>query len=81
MCGFANGIAAVDETERKILAELFGDTPVIEVKKEFGEARAAASAEQAAHAAKLIAEGKYKCVLAVSFGVGGQYSAAVLCSC
>lgn len=78
VCGFANGISKVDETERKVLAELFGDTPVIEVKKEFGEARAAASAEQAACAAKLIAEGKYKKVLAVSFGVGGQYSAIVV---
>ena len=71
----------MDETEQTVFAELFGDTPVIEVKKEFGEARAAAAAEQAAHAAKLIAEGKYKCVLAVSFGVGGQYSAVVLRSC
>ena len=80
VCGFANGITKVDETEQKILAELFGNIPVIEVKQEFGEARAAAAAEQAACAAKLIAEGKYKCVLAVSFGVGGQYSAAVLCN-
>lgn len=78
VCGFANGIDKVDELEKKAFAELFGDTPVIEVKKEYGEARAAASAEQAACAAKLIAEGKYKCVLAVSFGVGGQYSAIVL---
>ena len=81
VCGFANGISKVDETEKKVLAELFGDTPVIEVKQEFGEARAAAAAEQAARAARLIAEGKYKCVLAVSFGVGGQYSAVVLGSC
>ena len=32
----------------------------------------------AAYAAKLIADGKYNCVLAASFGVGGSYSAVVL---
>ena len=78
VCGFANGIPAVDELEKNTYKELFGDIPVINVKDGLGEARAAASTEQAAQAAKLIADGKYKCVLAASFGVGGQYSAVVL---
>lgn len=78
VCGFANGIPAVDEIEKSVLSEMFGDKPVIEVKSDIGEARAAASAEQAAYAAKLISEGKYGCVLAVSFGIGGSYSVVVL---
>ena len=78
ICGFANGIPAVDELEKNAYNGLFGNIPVISVKDELGEARAAASAEQAAHAAKLISEGKYKYVLVTSFGVGGQYSATVL---
>lgn len=78
VCGFANGIPEIDAIEKSILAEIFGDKPVIEVRDEIGEARAAASAKQAATAAKLISEGKYKCVLAAAFGVGGSYSAVVL---
>ncbi len=78
VCGFANGTPAVDELEKNAYKELFGDIPVISVKTEIGEARAAASAEQAAVAARLISEGKYKYVLAAAFGVGGQYSAIVL---
>ena len=78
VCGFANGVPAVDELEKNAYNELFGDIPVVDVKSEIGESRAAASTEQAAAAAKLIAEGKYKYVLAASFGVGGQYSAVVL---
>lgn len=78
VCGFANGIPEVDGIEKSVFSELFGDKPVIEVKSGIGEARAAASAEQAAYAAKLISEGKYGCVLAASFGVGGSYSAVVL---
>ncbi len=78
VCGFANGVPAVDELEKNAYKELFGDIPVVNVKNEIGESRAAASTEQAAAAAKLIADGKYKYVLAASFGVGGQYSAAVL---
>lgn len=78
VCGFANGISAVDEIEKSVFSEMFGDKPVIEVKFDIGEARAAASAEQAVHAAKLISEGKYNCVLAAAFGVGGSYSAIVL---
>lgn len=78
VCGFANGVPAVDELEKNCYKQLFGDIPVISVKNEIGEARAAASAEQAAAAARLIFEGKYKYVLAAAFGVGGQYSAIVL---
>lgn len=77
VCGFSNGIPTVDMTEKlAVLNELTCDT--FFVKERIGEARAAASAEQAAYAAKLIADGKYKCVLAAAFGVGGQYSAVVL---
>lgn len=78
VCGFANGIPAVDDIEKNVYAELFGDIPVVRVKDGLGEARAAASAEQAACAAKMLGEGKYRYVLAAAFGVGGQYSAVVL---
>ena len=78
VCGFANGISEVDKLENQVYSELFGDIPVITVKNDVGEARAAASAEQAARAAQLIADGKYSYVLAAAFGVGGQYSAVVL---
>ena len=77
-CGFANGVPDIDDIEKNAYKELFGDIPVIRVKDGLGEARAAASAEQAACAAKMLSEGKYKYVLAAAFGVGGQYSAVVL---
>lgn len=84
--GFANGVPEVDELEARVLAEVFGkdskvfDDNVIEVKDDLGEARAAASAEQAAAAARYLSRGwrDFKYVLAVAFGVGGQYSAVVL---
>lgn len=78
VCGFANGIPEVDAMEKSVFSEMFGDKPIIEVKSDIGEARAAASAKQAAVAAKLISDGKYKCVLAAAFGVGGSYSAVVV---
>lgn len=78
VCGASNGIAAVDDLEKRVYSELFGNVPVVRVKDEFGEARAAASAEQAAYAAKELCAGKYKYALAAAFGVGGQYSAVVL---
>lgn len=78
VCGASNGIAAVDNLEKRVYSELFGNVPVIRVKDEFGEARAAASAEQAAYAAKELCAGKYKYALAAAFGVGGQYSTVVL---
>ncbi len=78
VCGFANGHSAVDELERRVFSELFGNVKIVSVKENCGEARAAASAEQAAFAAKELSEGKAKYALAVSFGVGGQYSAVVL---
>lgn len=76
VCGFANGNPTVDMTEKRVLNGLHCDT--FFVKEKIGEARAAASTEQAAYAAKLLSEGKYNYVLAASFGVGGQYSAVVL---
>lgn len=78
--GFANGVAAVDELEKRVLSELFGNAPVVELKNDCGEARAAASAEQAAMAAKYLSRGwqNWRYALAVAFGLGGQYSAVVL---
>ncbi len=78
VCGFDNGMTKTSELEKRVYAEIFGEVPVVSIKREYGEARAAASAEQAVHAAKLISEGKYKYALAAAFGVGGQYSAVVL---
>ncbi len=78
VCGFANGNKTVDEIEKNVCAELFGSVPVVQLKRDIGESRAAASAKQAAYAAKMIAENEYRCALAASFGVGGQYSAVVL---
>lgn len=78
ICGFANGVPEVDELEKRIYSELFENVPVVEIKRECGEARAAASAEQAAYAAKQLSEGGYKFALAAAFGIGGQYSAIVL---
>ncbi len=78
VCGAANGVAEVDELENRVYSELFGDIPTVRVKSECGEARAAASAEQAAYAAKELSAGKYNYALAAAFGVGGQYSAVVL---
>ncbi|MDE6030540.1 MAG: beta-ketoacyl-[acyl-carrier-protein] synthase family protein [Oscillospiraceae bacterium] len=78
VCGFADGNETVDNIEKSVYAEVFGSVPVVQLKHEIGESRAAASANQAAYAAKMIADGKYKCVLAASFGVGGSYSAVVL---
>lgn len=78
VCGAANGVAEVDELENRVYSELFGDIPMVRVKSECGEARAAASAEQAAYAAKGLSAGKYNYALAAAFGVGGQYSAVVL---
>ena len=78
ICGFADGNETVDSIEKNMCAEMFGNITPIQLKHCIGESRAAASAEQAAYAAKLIADGKYNCVLAASFGVGGSYSAVVL---
>lgn len=82
VCGFKNGHSTVDSIESTILSQLFTrDIPVISVRDEIGEARAAAATMQAAHAAKLLKEdtdGKYQYILAVAAGVGGSYSAVVL---
>lgn len=55
VCAFADGHKSVDGMELSVYREIFGkDMPLICVKAEMGEARAAASAMQAAFAAKLL---------------------------
>ena len=80
ICGFADGNSEVDELEKGVLGEIFGENyNYANLKEAVGEARAAGAAQQAAYLAKTLCESdKYKYALAVSFGVGGQYSAAVL---
>lgn len=80
ICGFADGNSEVNETQTTVFKELFGDNyNRADVKEAFGEARAAGAAMQAAQLAKTLYESdKYNYALAVSFGVGGQYSAVVL---
>ena len=54
--GFANGHKTIDELELSTYKKVFGkDIPVFAVRENIGEARAAAGAEQAAYAAKLLA--------------------------
>lgn len=88
MCGFANGNKSVDALEKGALNAVFGkDIPVLSVKEQYGEARAATAALSAAYAAELLA-GKAEAkgfnadnaeyILAVSFGLGGSYSAVVI---
>lgn len=74
--GFANGHPTVDAAEKSLFEGLTCDK--YSVRETTGEARAAACAEQAAYAAKLLDEKKYNYVLAAAVGVGGQYSAVVL---
>lgn len=74
--GFANGHPTIDAAEKHLFDGIKCDK--LSVRETFGEARAAACAEQAAYAAKLLNEGKYNYVLAAAVGVGGQYSAVVL---
>ena len=78
--GFADGNPVVDKLERETYAELFGaELPVFDVKKQYGEARAATAALQAAYAAELLSErDDLEYVLAASFGLGGSYSAVIL---
>lgn len=79
--GFANGIPEVDELESRVYEEIFGGkTEIIQVRDDLGEGRAAASAGQAAAAARYLSKGwrNLERVLAVGFGVGGSYSAVVL---
>lgn len=55
VCGFGNGCKAVDQTELAVYKELFGKAmPIVSVKEQVGEARAAAGAMQAAVAAELL---------------------------
>lgn len=81
VCGFANGNKTLDDIEKSVYGELFaGKIPVISVRNEIGEARAAAAAKQAAYAAELLgaADCGYTYVLAAAAGVGGSYSAVIL---
>ena len=77
-----------DALEKGALNAVFGkDIPVLSVKEQYGEARAATAALSAAYAAELLA-GKAEAkgfnadnaeyILAVSFGLGGSYSAVVI---
>lgn len=55
VCAFANGHKAIDAMELSVYRSIFTkDMPLICVKEEMGEARAAASTMQAAAAAKLL---------------------------
>ena len=77
--GFANGDSENDALQNSVFAKLFAGKTVLGVKDEIGEARAAASAEQAAKLAQTLSENEsYKYALAVSVGSGGQVSAVVL---
>lgn len=85
--GFANGNPAVDALQKNVFSEIFAqDVPVLSVKEQYGEARAATAALQVAYAAELLAgkadadidTGKLQHVLAVSFGLGGSYAGVVL---
>lgn len=81
VCGFANGGKALGDIEKRVYGELFaGEIPVISVRSEIGEARAAAAAKQAVRAAELLsaADSGYTYVLAAAAGVGGSYSAVIL---
>ena len=80
VCGFANGNPVVDESERSVCGELFENITVISVKEKYGEARAAAAMLQAAYAAELLSskDNDMKHILAVSFGLGGSYSAVII---
>ncbi len=82
VCGFANGNKSIDGIELSVFKQLFTkDIPVLSVRTDMGEARAAAATEQTAYAAKLLkndSEGKYQYILAVAEGVGGSYSAVIL---
>lgn len=53
--GFANGHKTIDEMELAVYSKVFArDIPVFAVRESMGEARAAASAEQAAYAARIL---------------------------
>ena len=74
-----NGDNENDALQNAVFAKLFAGKTVLNVKDDIGEARAAASAEQAAKLAVMLSEGNSnKFALAVSVGSGGQVSAVVL---
>lgn len=63
--GFANGCEAVDNIETEALKRVFGEklatTPVISVKENVGESRAAAAALACAHGALMLSGGIENC--------------------
>lgn len=72
VCGFANGHKAVDGLELAVYRELFPKgVTVFSVKDRIGEARAAASAMQAAYAAEILGKKTEKSLKAYSVNAGG----------
>lgn len=81
VCSFANGNNALDAMEAAVYNEMLAtNIPVINVRNDIGEARAAAATKQVSRAAELLssADCSYTYVLAVAAGAGGSYSAVVL---
>ncbi len=55
VCGFGNGDKTVDSTELSVYSELFeAPMPIVLVKEQFGEARAASATLQLAYGAKML---------------------------
>ncbi len=55
VCAFADGHKTVDELELSVYKELLrGDVPLIAIKEDIGEARAAAASYQAGYAARML---------------------------
>lgn len=82
VCGFKNGNSEVDELEKSVFDEIFGESRSEVNAKRGVEARAAGAAGQVSYCAAGLADGKFdkdgEYALCVSFGAGGQYSAVVL---
>lgn len=68
---------AAKETEEAVLASIFADKPIFDVREQTGDCRAASANVQVIEAAKGIDEKRYQYALAVSYGCG-SYSAVVL---
>lgn len=68
---------AAKNSEQAVLAELFGNKEMIDVREQTGDCRAASANMQVMEAAKAIDEKKCKTALAVSYGCG-SYSVVVL---
>lgn len=66
--------------EQAVLAEIFGDKKVLDVRTETGDCRAASANAQLVTAANAIDDGSVESALAVSYGCG-SYTAVVLKNC